>query len=93
MHEKHMNLGADRVKGNSGLGLSLAKLLMAGQSNHVIITSRNVEKGQAALTELQSLKQPGSAEMMQLEVTKPDSIAELAQKVEKTHGRFVTHGS
>lgn len=64
-------------------------MLMSGPSNHVIITSRNVEKGQAALKELQSLKQPGSAEMLQLEVTKPESITQLAQNVEKSHGRFV----
>ena len=77
------------VAGNSGIGFSLATLLIADSSKHVIIASRSVEKGEAALKELQALKQPGVIEMLQLEVSDPNSIAELAQKIEKQHGRSV----
>lgn len=76
-------------KGNGGIGYCLASLLIADASKHVIITSRSVEKGEAALKELQALKQPGTVEMLQLDVTNPDSIKKLAEEVEKKYGRYV----
>ena len=75
------------VEGNSGIGYSLAEQLLADKTKHVIITSRSIEKGDTALKALQELKQPGSVEMMQLQLTDPDSIAALAKKVQEKHGR------
>ncbi|KAK3684481.1 hypothetical protein LTR37_020229 [Vermiconidia calcicola] len=74
--------------GNSGIGYSLAEQLLVDKTKHVIITSRSIEKGDAALKALQDLKQPGSVEVMQLQLTDPNSIAALANKVQEKHGRL-----
>ncbi|KIW27848.1 uncharacterized protein PV07_07549 [Cladophialophora immunda] len=74
--------------GNSGIGFSLAELLLADESKHVIITSRDVERGTRALRDLQAMKLPGTVEMLPLEVADPDSILELSRKVDEAHGRL-----
>ena len=73
--------------GNSGIGYALAALLIEDKSKHVIIGSRSVERGEAALKELQSLDLPGSAEMLQLDVTSTDSIVAATKSVEANYGR------
>jgi NAD(P)-dependent dehydrogenase (short-subunit alcohol dehydrogenase family) len=74
---------------NSGIGFGLAALLMEDSSKHVILCSRSISKGEAALKELQARNLPGSAELLQLDVTDEDSIAAAAKTVEATHGRYV----
>lgn len=47
---------------------------MAKGSDHVLMGSRSLEKGNAALKELQSRDLPGSVEMLQIDVTNDDTI-------------------
>lgn len=61
---------------------------MAKGSYHVLMGSRSSDKGNAALKELQSRSLPGSAEMLQLDVTKDDEIERAAAIVQRDHGRL-----
>ncbi|KAK5163209.1 uncharacterized protein LTR77_010795 [Saxophila tyrrhenica] len=74
--------------GNSGIGKSLAGLLVADANRHVIITSRSIDKGNAAVEEIKGLKQPGKIEMVQLDLTVPSSITALAKDIETRYGRL-----
>ncbi|KAF2148609.1 NAD(P)-binding protein, partial [Myriangium duriaei CBS 260.36] len=74
--------------GSSGIGLSLATMLIADESKHVIITSRSSEKGQAVLHRLKALKQPGIIEMFQLELSNPHSITNLGERLRRDYGRI-----
>lgn len=60
---------------------------MGERNNHVILGSRSIEKGQAALQDLQSRGHAGTAETVQLDVASVDSIAAAAKTVEERHGR------
>jgi NAD(P)-dependent dehydrogenase (short-subunit alcohol dehydrogenase family) len=73
---------------NSGIGFGLAALLIEDPSKLVILCSRSVSKGEAALKDLQARNLPGSVELLQLDVTDEKSIAAAAKKVEETHGRL-----
>ena len=72
---------------NGGIGFALAKLLVADASKHVLLGSRSEEKGKAAVKELESLKHPGSVELLHVDVDSEDSIAAAAKSVDAKHGR------
>ena len=76
--------------GNAGIGFELASQLLADKLKHVIIGSRSAEKGNAALENLQAKKQPGSVEMVQIDVDNKESIDNAARKVGEEHGRYGT---
>lgn len=78
--------------GNAGIGFELASQLLADKSKHVIIGSRSTEKGGAAVQDLQSRNQPGTVEMVQLDVNDPKSIEAAAQKVGDVHARYEAQG-
>jgi NAD(P)-dependent dehydrogenase (short-subunit alcohol dehydrogenase family) len=80
------------IKGNGGIGFELALQLLADSSNHVLLGSRSVEKGEAAVKDLQSRKQPGTVELLQVDVTSDESIIAAAKRVESKHGRYVQVG-
>ncbi|KAK0544401.1 hypothetical protein OC846_006083 [Tilletia horrida] len=76
---------------NNGIGLEVAsQLLQASANNHVILTSRSLAKGEAALAELQGKfpSAPGSAEVIELDVTQPEVVERAAKQVEAAHGRL-----
>jgi NAD(P)-dependent dehydrogenase (short-subunit alcohol dehydrogenase family) len=73
--------------GNSGIGKEFAGLLLEDPKRHVIITSRSVEKGEAAVKELKARGLPGTIEVLPLQVTEPESITSLAKTVESKYGR------
>lgn len=75
-------------KGNAGIGFELAAQLLADPSKHVLLGSRSVEKGEAAVKELKSRKQPGTVELLQLDVASGESITAAAKRVESEHGRY-----
>ncbi len=79
----------DITVANSGIGFALAALLLADASKHILLGCRSVEKGAAALEELQSQDLAGSVELLELDVGSQDSIARAAKRVEVSHGRFV----
>jgi NAD(P)-dependent dehydrogenase (short-subunit alcohol dehydrogenase family) len=71
--------------GNRGIGLETA-LQLAQQGVHVIVGARRIEQGTEAV---QYLKQQGLvAEALQLDVTRPASIAEAAAEIGRRHGRL-----
>ncbi|KAL8843647.1 MAG: hypothetical protein Q9170_000151, partial [Blastenia crenularia] len=61
---------------------------MAKGFYHVLLGSRSIEKGNAAVTTLQSRNLSGSVELVRLDVTKDDTIEEAAKAVERNHGRL-----
>lgn len=74
---------------NGGIGFETAKAVAASSPTyHVIIGSRSVEKGQKALSDLQSQNMKGSLSLLQLDVTDPKSISDAAAKVQKDFGRL-----
>ncbi|KAL8710252.1 MAG: hypothetical protein Q9220_005183 [cf. Caloplaca sp. 1 TL-2023] len=73
---------------NGGIGFELAAQLMAKGSYHVLLGSRSVEKGQTAVTTLQSKNLPGSVELITLDVTSDDSIDKAVMVVGDHHGRL-----
>ena len=76
-----------RYSGNSGIGFTLAELLLADEKNHVIITSRDRKKGQDALLRLQKKKLPGAVDLVELEVSDPASIEKLSETLTENYGR------
>ncbi|WDF83010.1 SDR family oxidoreductase [Lacticaseibacillus pabuli] len=71
--------------GNRGMGFEIAKELGA-KGQHVIIGSRNLDKGQKAVAKL---AQDGvSAEALELDVTDHDSVLAAAKTLKKAHGRL-----
>jgi len=77
------------IKGNGGIGFELASQLLSDPSKHVLLGSRSTEKGEAAVKDLQSRKQPGTVELLQIDVTSDESITAAAKRVESKHGRCV----
>ena len=72
---------------NSGIGLELATQLLGDTSKHVLLGSRSVKKGTTAVNDLRSRGLPGSVELLQIDVSKEDSITAAAKEVEEKHGR------
>ncbi|GAB7324842.1 hypothetical protein MBLNU13_g08672t1 [Cladosporium sp. NU13] len=73
---------------NSGIGLEWASQLMAKGPYHVLIGARSPEKGQTAVSHLQSKNLPGTCELLHLDQTDDASIAAAANFVETTYGRL-----
>ncbi|KAI0546947.1 putative short-chain dehydrogenase [Xylaria curta] len=73
---------------NGGIGFEVVNQLLADGSFHVLLGSRSIEKGEAALADLQSRNLPGTVELVQLDVADEKSIAAAAKVVEEKHGRL-----
>jgi NAD(P)-dependent dehydrogenase (short-subunit alcohol dehydrogenase family) len=72
---------------NGGIGFELAAQLLGDVSKHVLLGSRSVEKGEAAVKDLQARNLPGNVELVQIDVTNEDSIIAAAREIEAKHGR------
>lgn len=62
--------------------------MLAKGSYHVLLGSRSLEKGTAALQDLQSRNLPGTAQLVPLDVTDDETIARAARTVEQDHGKL-----
>jgi NAD(P)-dependent dehydrogenase (short-subunit alcohol dehydrogenase family) len=62
--------------------------LLARGTYHVFLSARSIDRGNAALQELQSRKLPGSVEFLQLDVQSDEHIANAAAKITESHGRL-----
>lgn len=71
--------------GNAGLGLSTVHQLMA-RGAHVVVSSRNVERGEGAVDSLGA--QRGSAEVLRLDLADLSSVAQFAAQVNARHTRL-----
>ncbi len=76
------------IKANGGIGFEVALQLLSEPSNHILLGSRSVKKGEAAVQDLQSRKLPGTVELLQIDVTDEESIAAAAKSVESKYGRY-----
>ena len=74
---------------NIGIGYATAKLLtQLSSSYHVILCSRDLSKGKAALAEIRALPDiKGTLSLLQLEVTSDESVTAAVATVEKDFGR------
>ncbi|KAF2269997.1 NAD(P)-binding protein [Lojkania enalia] len=89
--------------GNGGIGFELAAQLLSDASKYVLLGSRSLEKGNAAVENLRSRKLPGTVDLVQVDVADETSIATAAKDVESKYGRIdalvnnaavaVVHGS
>ncbi|KAM0718246.1 hypothetical protein Q7P37_006578 [Cladosporium fusiforme] len=73
---------------NSGIGFEWAAQLMEKGTYHVFVCSRSVDKGNAAVKELQSRGYAGTCELLQLDQTDDESIAAAKKHVESAYGRL-----
>ena len=74
---------------NVGIGFEIAKKLLNEDSDrfYILLGSRNIEKGQAALHDLQS-KGLSSCEVINVENTNSDLIQQAVKTVEQKFGRL-----
>lgn len=73
---------------NQGLGLECVKKLAAEQSKfHIIMCSRNLQRGQEAAKSITNLAEGTSVEALELDIDNDDSIAKAAKYVEEKYGR------
>lgn len=61
---------------------------MAKGSYHVLMGSRSLERGNAAVKELQSRNLPGSVEMVPIDVTNDDTIERAVTTIQRDHGKL-----
>jgi len=67
----------------------VARQFLADASNHILLGSRSIEKGERAVKELQSQHLSGTVELVQVDVSSEDSVAAAAKAVESEHGKYV----
>lgn len=67
---------------------TVAALTAASPHYHVIIGSRNLAKGTAALEKIKARNNSGSASIVQLDVTDDVSISAAAASIERDHGHL-----
>ena len=72
--------------GNSGIGLETA-VALARDGAHVVITSRNPQRGATALAEVEA-RSGGTVEVMALDLTSFASVREFAKAFAVTHDRL-----
>ncbi len=73
--------------GNSGIGKHTA-IGLAKRGAQVVITSRNPDKGQAALAEIREASGGGKVELMRLDLASFDSIRAFAASFTQAHDRL-----
>ncbi|KAF1947325.1 NAD(P)-binding protein [Clathrospora elynae] len=73
---------------NGGIGFELAAQLLADASKFVLLGSRSLEKGEAAVKQLKSKGLPGKVEVLQIDVNSEDSITKAAKEVEEKYARL-----
>lgn len=74
--------------GNNGIGLATSELFATQPNYHCIMASRSLEKGQKALSSIQSSNPAGTISLVQLDITDDASIAAAVQEVEAQHGHL-----
>ncbi|KAL1877498.1 hypothetical protein Daus18300_002485 [Diaporthe australafricana] len=78
---------------NSGIGWETVKaLLRSSRTYHILLGTRSLEKGEAALEALKEhvAESNTTVELLQLDVASDDSISNAFDKVQATHGRIDT---
>jgi NAD(P)-dependent dehydrogenase (short-subunit alcohol dehydrogenase family) len=74
---------------NGGIGFDTAALLASvSPSNHVLVGSRNIAKGEAALQQIQQRNPEGTASLVQLDADDDASINAAVKHIEQEFGRL-----
>jgi len=73
--------------GNSGLGYESVKAF-AGKGAHVILTSRDIQKGEAARSEILKAHPEGIIEVMDLDLMDLSSVRSFASRFKEGHDRL-----
>lgn len=74
---------------NGGIGFDTAALLASvPPSNHVLVGSRNIAKGEAALQQILQRNPQGTASLVQLDADDDTSINAAVQHIEQKFGRL-----
>lgn len=74
---------------NAGIGYESAIAIAAASTNyHVLVGSRSIPKGEAAVREVQSKSLPGSVSLIQLDVTDDESIKNAVGRVDREFGHL-----
>ncbi|TAQ89842.1 hypothetical protein B7494_g1803 [Chlorociboria aeruginascens] len=74
---------------NQGIGFETAKnLLLYSESYHILIGSRDPQKGSDAVSALQSLPIKGTVSSVQLDVTNDSSVDSAATHIAETYNRL-----
>ncbi|KAJ5774070.1 hypothetical protein N7457_008966 [Penicillium paradoxum] len=73
---------------NSGVGYATTQVLAEHPNHHVIMGCRDLEKGQKALSELQSHNPKGTLSLLQLDVEDDTSIARAVDSVNQEFNRL-----
>ncbi|KAL5313401.1 hypothetical protein ACEPPN_019134 [Leptodophora sp. 'Broadleaf-Isolate-01'] len=72
---------------NTGIGFDTTYALAnANPNNHIILAARSAEKGSKALAEIEARKPAGSISLLELDITKDDSIAAAVAKITADFG-------
>ena len=74
--------------GNNGIGLATCQLFAQQANYHTILASRSLEKGEKALSAIQSSSPAGTISLLQLDITSDASIAAAVQEVKTQHGHL-----
>lgn len=74
---------------NTGIGYESARAIAAASTNyHVLMGSRSIEKGEAAVRGIEAKSLPGSVSFIQLDVTDDESITIAVDRVDKEFGHL-----
>lgn len=79
--------------GNNGIGYETVKALLESEKPyHVLLGSRSVEKGKAAIEQLQKEvpKTASTVELVQIDVTSDESIEKAFEQVKASQGKIDT---
>ena len=81
---------ADTITANTGIGFELVRQLLSKTEPtwHVLLGSRSLEKGQAAVDRLRSYDLPGTVELVQIDVTEDSTIVRAGKDAESAHGHI-----
>jgi len=74
--------------GNNGIGLAACQLFATQPNYHCIMGSRSQEKGQKAISSIQSSTPGAAISLVQLDVTSDTSIAAAVAEVKARHGHL-----
>lgn len=75
------------IGANTGFGLAITTALVQEPDYHVIMAVRSLDRGRAALDQLQASEPAGSLSLLQLDTTSTASIASAVESVAQQFGR------
>jgi NAD(P)-dependent dehydrogenase (short-subunit alcohol dehydrogenase family) len=86
----HPRSNTNKTVANGGIGFELTCQLLSKTTPtwHVLLGSRSIEKGYAALKRLDSLNLPGTVEVVQLDVADDNTIVRAGKDAAAAHGRL-----